>query len=142
MKFWNESVDTEREINTIKEAVELLNEESLEKLTLVYLYEYIVYNNHLNYIEKNNKLYDYKRRIKEIRELYRYKRIVFEQYRDRLSEVFSELTVDDFVDEIVAICIGFFKYENFNRWHRGYKSERMYDKLEEEFEELEDEWEE
>ena len=142
MRLWHESAPAEREINTVREAVKLLNEESLEKLTLVYLHNYIVYNNHLDYYDRQKKLYEYKRRIKEIRELYRHKRIVFESYRDMLADLISGLTVDDFVDEVVAICIGFFKYENFNRWHRGYKSERMYDKLEEEFEELEDEWEE
>ena len=136
MRLWNESVPVERNISTVKEAVELLDEESLEKLTLVYLHNYIVYNNHLSYIERQVKLDDYRRRVKEIREMYRYKKIVFEQYREMLADVISELTVDDFIDEVIAICIGFFKYENFSRWHRHYKAERMYDKLEEEKEDI------
>ena len=95
--------------------MQLLNEESLEKLTLVYLHNYIVYNNHLNYSDRHNRIVEYKRRIKEIRESYRHMAIFFDEYRDMLSDLFSELITDDFVDEVVAICIGFYKYENFSR---------------------------
>ena len=104
------------------EAVNLLSKEDVEELLLIYLYNYIIFNDSISDLKRK---FIKERADSELRKVfvlfYDKKKISEDEYVSKISQILNNTVPSEWVDDIIAISYGLYQRRCYIDLKESYK---------------------